>query len=82
MTNLPSGAPARPEDAQRPSEHSEQSLDPDEYPRAHVQLPEHQASYDDPAWDDPDRWVLGPWLPDGAVLVPDRRRATRGRADR
>lgn len=26
--------------------------------------------YDDPAWGDPDRWVLGPWLPEGAMLVP------------
>jgi hypothetical protein len=29
--------------------------------------------YDDPAWDDTDRWVLGSWLPEGLVLVPTAR---------
>lgn len=29
--------------------------------------------YDDPAWGDSDRWELGPWLPEGMVLVPTGR---------
>lgn len=26
--------------------------------------------YDDPAWDDPTRYTIGPWLPEDAIFVP------------
>ncbi len=29
-----------------------------------------EVPYDDPAWDDDGHWEDGPWIPDGAVLVP------------
>jgi hypothetical protein len=42
-----------------PPDQSEASVDPENYP---------EIPYDDPAWDDPDTWVLGCWLPAGTVL--------------
>jgi hypothetical protein len=47
-------------------------LDPEDYPLAEALFCESQPEipYDDPAWDCPDTWELGPPIPPGTVLVP------------
>jgi hypothetical protein len=46
-----------------------QSYPPD-HPDASAESQFPAVPYDDPAWDNTDRWVLGPWLPEGATLSP------------
>jgi hypothetical protein len=45
-----------------------QSYPPDHTAARHK--PEIPSPWNGPEWDDPDRWVLGCWLPPSATLIP------------